>query len=78
MPLETEIDGVCAIFDGSDQARPIAGRCEQLGLDTRPQSKLSRHSTERVRNSAGLGDRLVRLDHETAFNREVIACWNFR
>ena len=36
VPLEAEIDGVGAVLDGGDQAGPIAGRSEQLGLDMRP------------------------------------------
>ena len=32
MALEAEIDGVGAVFDGGDQAGPIAGRRQQLGL----------------------------------------------
>ena len=32
MPLEAEIDRVGAVLDRGDQARPVAGRREQLGL----------------------------------------------
>ena len=76
--LKTEVNGIGPVLDRGDHAGPIARRCEQLGLDACARAVYLRRPTKRVRSQAGLGDGLLRLNHGTAFNREVIARGNAR
>ena len=81
MTLKSEIDCVCAVLDGCDQAGPVAGRRQKLGLSWRPTSPRRMRGDRRLLGSTRLAitckQTVHGLNHLYSENHPTFAFYSF-